>query len=65
MNNNGESGFRSGVSREEEDEYGLSVMNDANRSGSRKRAQGMTKMSKMFYIKFLTGVLIIEAYFSY
>jgi hypothetical protein len=25
----------------------------------------MTKASKMFYVKFLVGMLIIEAYFSY
>jgi hypothetical protein len=63
--NNGESGFRSGVSGEEEDEYGLSAMSDGNRTGPRKRARGMTKASKGFYVKFLIGVLIIQAYFSY
>jgi hypothetical protein len=65
MMNNGESGFRSGMSGEEEDEYGLSAMNEGNRAGPKKRARGMTKASKMFYVKFLIGVLIIEAYFSY
>ena len=66
MFGNGESGYRSGLSGEEEDEYGLSNNNgDANRTGPRKRARGMTKASKMFYVKFLIGVLLIEVYFSY
>ena len=37
----------------------------SNNNGFNKRLRNVTKTSKMFYLKFLGVILIIEAYFSY
>ena len=52
------------VGNPDEDEEYTGAKGQKN-SGFKKRPRNVTKTSNMFYIKFLTVILVIEAYFSY
>lgn len=47
--------------KDEEEDYALL----GNNMKKAKRAKNNTRTEKLFYIKFIFAVLIIEAYFSY
>jgi hypothetical protein len=51
--------------QEEDEEYTGAKGGKGQRSGFKKRPRNVTKTSNMFYLKFLTVILVIEAYFSY
>lgn len=64
----GESGFRpggAGSGHEEDDDYTQGQNNNNNGTERKKRAKNMTKTNKLFYLKFVAGVMIVEAYFAY
>lgn len=53
-------------SQDEDEEYGGESKGQRNNgSGFRKRPRNVTKTSKLFYLKFLAVIMVIEAYFSY
>ena len=52
--------------QDEEEEYtGANGVKGQRNTGFKKRPRNVTKTSNMFYVKFLTVILVIEAYFSY
>jgi hypothetical protein len=52
--------------QDEDDEYtGANGVKGQRSGGFKKRPRNVTKTSNMFYLKFLSVILVIEAYFSY
>ena len=55
-------GFKSGSKEDEDSHYKQGSGGNGER---KKRAKNMTKTNKLFYLKFILGIAIIEIYFAY
>jgi len=67
-----DSGYRNDhAGTHDDDEYGLLKGSSSSSGGSnsessrRQRAKNLTKTSKLFYLKFIAGIAIIEIYYAY